>query len=314
MYKKFFGLTRNPFEISPDPYFLFPTKRYKEVLASIYYNLRRRKGFVVLTGEVGTGKTLMVRCLLQALQLQQVSFANVFNPLPSGTEFLRYVAGDLGLKPQDNSKSSVLLALNEFLIARHRKGLTTVLIVDEAQHLLPEVLEEIRLLTNLETSQEKLLQILLVGQPELELRLDSGELRQAKQRIALRCRLDPLSEDEMREYVVQRLRRAGMTEGAESIFPPDAIRHIYQYSHGIPRLINTLCENGLIAAFGCQSLCVTSEMIREVSAEFRLDVEPTKPGDKANGHDQQAAARTMLDLLDVLQRYRARGANPVPLL
>src|ERR1700730_11715281 len=172
MYKKLYGLSRNPFEIAPDPYFLFPTERYNEALAAIFYGIRRRKGFVVITGEVGTGKTLLVRCLLEMLTLRQVSFANVFNPLLSGADFLRYITGDLALKPADHSKSSLLLTLNEFLIARYRRGLTTVLVVDEAQRLSPDVLEEIRLLTNLETSHEKMLQILLVGEPELEQRLD----------------------------------------------------------------------------------------------------------------------------------------------
>ncbi len=316
MYKKFFGLSRNPFEISPDPYFLFPTERHKDALATIYYGIRRRKGFAVMTGEVGTGKTLLVRCLLELLTRQQVSFANVFNPLLSGPEFLRYVVRDLGLKSEDNSKSSLLPTLNEYLIARYRQGLCTVLIVDEAQYLRPEVLEEIRLLTNLETSQQKLLQILLVGQPEIEERLDSSELRQLKQRIALRCRLEPLDEQETGEYIAQRLRRAGMTMGSESVFPAEAISCVYQCSHGIPRLINTLCENALVAGFAHQTKIVTPEMVREVSVEFRLDVEPIKASapTNGNGHDQQAAARTLLELLDSLQKYRARSPNPVPFL
>lgn len=318
MYKKFFSLSRNPFDISPDPYFLFPTERHKDALATIYYGIRRRKGFAVMTGEVGTGKTLLVRCLLELLTRQQVTFANVFNPLLSGAEFLRYVVGDLGLKSPDNSKSCLLPTLNEFLIARYRKGLCTVLIVDEAQYLLPEVLEEIRLLTNLETSQQKLLQILLVGQPELEDRLDSNDLRQLKQRIALRCRLEALDEVETGEYIAQRLRRAGMGVGAESVFPTDAVSSVYRYSHGIPRLINTLCENALVAAFAQQTRIVSPEMVREVSAEFRLDQEPakasTKTNGKGNGQDAQAAAQTLLELLESLRRYRGRSANPVPFL
>src|ERR1700736_616121 len=302
MYKTFFGLKRNPFEISPDPYFLFPPDRYNEALASIYYGIRRHKGFVVLTGEVGTGKTLLVRCLLELLTRQQISFANVFNPVLSGLEFLRYVSDDLGLKPVDYSKTSLLRTLNEFLIARYRKGLTTVLIVDEAQHLLPEVLEEIRLLTNLETSEQKLLQILLVGQPELEPRLDSAQLRQLKQRIALRCRLEPLEEQETRNYIFQRLRRAGMSDGAESVFPPETIHAVYQYSRGIPRLINTLCENSLVIAFARQQRSVTEEMIREVSVDFRLECDSDKVYETTQS-DQRTAARTLLELLESLQRY-----------
>jgi len=238
----------------------------------------------------------------------------VFNPLLSGQEFLRYVVRDLGLKSEDNSKSSLLPTLNEYLIARYRQGLFTVLIVDEAQYLRSEVLEEIRLLTNLETSQQKLLQILLVGQPEIEERLDSSELRQLKQRIALRCRLEPLDEKETGEYIAQRLRRAGMTMGPESVFPTETINCVYQCSHGIPRLINTLCENALVAAFAHQTKIVTPEMVHEVSTEFRLNIEPIKAPANGNGQDQQAAARTLLELLDSLQKYRARSPNPVPFL
>jgi type II secretory pathway predicted ATPase ExeA len=312
MYKKFFGLTRNPFEISPDPYFLFPTERHKDALASICYGLGRRKGFVIMTGEVGTGKTLLIRCLLELLKRQQVSFAHVFNPVLSGVEFLQYVVADMGLKSPDGSKSSLLPTLNDHLIARYRKGLCTVLIVDEAQYLRPEILEEIRLLTNLETSQQKLLQILLVGQPELEDRLDSPGLRQLKQRIGLRCRLQAFDEQETTQYIAQRLRRAGMAEGAESVFPAETIRVIYQYSQGIPRLINTLCENGLVAAFAHQTKSVSVDMVRAVSAEFRLDQEQAKapPGGNGNGIDVQTAAKV---LLEFIQRYGEHSAKPVAL-
>jgi len=311
MYNTFFGLKRNPFEISPDPYFLFPTERYNEALASIYYGIRRRKGFVLMTGEVGTGKTLLVRCLLELLTRQQITFANVFNPLLSGIDFLRYVSDDFGLKVPDPSKSSLLRTLNEFLIARYRKRLTTVLIVDEAQHLLPEVLEEIRLLTNLETSQEKLIQILLVGQQEFEPRLDSVHLRQLKQRIAVRCRLEPLEEQETRDYIIQRLRRAGMTEGAGSVFPPETISVVYRYSRGIPRLINTLCEYSFIIAFAKQQRSVTPEIVREISAEFRLECESDKVCGKTNGHEQQAVARTLLEMLESLQQFRTPAKSNV---
>jgi general secretion pathway protein A len=308
MYKKLYGLSRNPFEIAPDPYFLFPTERYNEALAAIFYGIRRRKGFVVITGEVGTGKTLLVRCLLEMLTLRQVSFANVFNPLLSGADFLRYITGDLGLKPADHSKSSLLLALNEFLIARYRRGLTTVLVVDEAHQLSLDLLEEIRLLTNLETSHEKLLQILLVGQPELEQRLDYTDLRQLKQRIALRCRLEPLAENETRDYIIKRLQRAGMTEGAESVFPPETTSEIYHHSHGIPRLINTLCENSIITAFARQIFSVTPAIVREISTEFRLGREMAKASSETDGQDSETG-KTLLLLLEQLQRYRFNSAS-----
>ncbi len=168
MYKAFYNLKRNPFELTPDPSFLFPTTSHNEALASLYYGVRRRKGFVVMTGEVGTGKTLLVRCLLQLLKGTNVSYAYVFNSRLSSAEFLQYVAGDFGLPFSGKTKSELLLELGSFLVARHQKELTTLLVADEAHHLSAEVLEEIRLLTNLETAHGKLLQILLVGQPELD--------------------------------------------------------------------------------------------------------------------------------------------------
>ena len=300
MYKRFFGLRRNPFEISPDPYFLFLTDRHNEALASIYYGICRRKGFVLMTGEVGTGKTLLVRCLLELLTRQKVGFANVFNPLLSASEFLRYVVGDLGIKPVDTSKASLLLELNNFLIARHRKGLTTVLVVDEAQNLPPDVLEEIRLLTNLETSKQKLLQILLVGQPELERKLDSANLRQLKQRIALRCHLEALHKDEVRDYVARRLTLAGLSTNAEEIFSPDALQIIYHYSQGIPRLINTLCENSLIAAFAHRSPSVSGAMVEEISAEFRLG-RWAQPAENTGVDETLVAAKFLLQVAESLK-------------
>src|SRR2546430_14118038 len=205
MYKNFFKLRRNPFEITPDPSFLFPTHRHNEALAALYYGVRRHKGFVVLTGEVGTGKTLLVRCLLQLLRGTGVTYAYLFNSHLSSLEFLQYAAADFGLQTSGKGKAELLLELGTFLVNRHQKKLTTVLVADEAHHLSEEVLEEIRLLTNLETPQGKLLQILLVGQPELDEKLDSTELRQLKQRIALRSQLLPLDLEETRGYIVRRL-------------------------------------------------------------------------------------------------------------
>ncbi len=270
MYEKAFGLNRKPFEITADPYFLFPTAQHNEALASIYYGVQRHKGFVVLTGEVGTGKTLMVRCLLDLLHQQRVVFAYVFNTRLSPLEFLRYVTGDLGLASAGQDKSELLLALNHHLIARHNKGQTTVLVVDEAQHLTWDVLEEIRLLTNLETAQQKLLQILLVGQPELDEKLESADLRQLKQRIALRCRLEPLRKHETEAYILRRLRLAGANSHAGTLFPDQTMAAIYRYSRGVPRLINVLCDNALTIAYGRQLSCVVSTIIDEVSKDLRL--------------------------------------------
>lgn len=220
MYKQFFHLSRNPFELSPDPSFLFGTPKYNEALASLFYGIRRRKGFLVLTGEVGTGKTLLLRCLLRMLPASQVSSAYLFNPLLTPVQFLQYILGDLSL-PLKVSRNEILHELYAYLIERNRRGLTTVLVVDEAHHLSSEVLEEIRLLTNLETEQ-KLLQIVLAGQPELDDKLDSSELRQLKQRVALRCLLNPLSPEETFAYMQRRLDVAGAVNG-DALLPKETL-------------------------------------------------------------------------------------------
>jgi general secretion pathway protein A len=270
MYKSFYGLTKYPFDISPDPTFFCETSRHNEVLASLYYGVQRRKGFVMVTGEVGTGKTLLARCLFALLKRDQISFAYVFNPLLSPQDFLQYVMGDLGLRSANKGKADLLFDLNRFLIARYRQGSTVALIIDEAHLLSCELLEEIRLLTNLETGQQKLLQILLIGQPELERKIDSQELRQLKQRIALRCRLNPLSATEARQYILRRLALAGAGEQAKTTFPDATLSLIYEYSCGTPRLINTICENALITGFATKSPGIGPELIEEVARDLCL--------------------------------------------
>ncbi len=233
MYKQYFGLTRNPFEISPDPFFYHPTPRHNEALANLHYGVGRRKGFIVITGEVGTGKTLLVRCLLSELRKNNIAFGYVFNPLLPVVEFFQYIMADLGLPYSGRTKTEMLLDLNRFLIQRHARGLITALVVDEAQALRNELLEEIRLLTNLETSQQKLLQIVLMGQPELEMVLDSPELRQLKQRVSLRCQLQPLDGPQTHAYVLSRLERAGAPK-EPPIFTEEALDKVFEYSSGIP--------------------------------------------------------------------------------
>ena len=272
MYKAFYGLKRNPFEITPDPSFLFPTGRHNEALASLYYGVRRHKGFVVLTGEVGTGKTLLLRCLLQALKKSSdVAYAYVFNGRLSPVEFLQYIVTDFGLPGASNNKGELLLQIAHYVVSRSQKRLTTVLVVDEAHHLSTEILEEIRLLTNLETEHEKLLQILLVGQPELDDKLDSANLRQLKQRIALRSHLLPLDSKETSGYIQRRLQLAGCAYPS-SLFPPETIAAVYQHSQGLPRLINTVCENALIAGYSRQMKSVGPEIVDDIARDFRLDV------------------------------------------
>ncbi len=312
MYKSFYNLRRNPFEITPDPSFLFPTPRHNEALASLYYGVTAHRGFVVLTGEVGTGKTLILRSLLGLLQRRDVAFALIFNPTLSPLEFLRYIAGDFGLPAAGKAKDELIHVLNGFLLQRHQKGLTTILVVDEAHQMSAEILEEIRLLTNLETSQQKLLQIVLAGQPELDQKLDSHELRQLKQRIALRCHLDPLSATETSQYMRRRLGIAGAPAAVE-IFSGPAIEAVFLHSRGIPRLINTICENALLAGYAKHAGTITSEIIEGVARDLRLGVVVADP--KGNGglrlsqeQEQNELLLAVKTLLDV--RDRIKGADP----
>jgi general secretion pathway protein A len=311
MYKRFYNLQRNPFEITPDPSFLFATKKHNEALAALYYGVRRRKGFVVMTGEVGTGKTLLVRCLLEILNRANVAYAYVFNPRLSAVEFLQYIAGDFGLATAGKNKSELLLDLSNYVIARHQKSLTTVLVVDEAHHLSTDLLEEVRLLTNLETPHQKLLQILLVGQSELDDKLDAINLRQLKQRIALRSYLGALSLDETKGYMYRRLQLAGNPDPAQ-LFPMDTILEVHRHSRGIPRLINTLCENALIHGYAQQASSVTPKIVEEIATDFRLGVvhaaagEPSKDDHAA---EVQRAARNLLDLYASLQRAQRSAGD-----
>jgi len=269
MYKDFYELQRNPFDITPDPASFFSTPRHNEALANLAYGVRWRKGFIVLTGEVGTGKTLLLACLLDLLRRMQIASAYVVNPRLTAGEFLRHVAADLQVPTRARDKSELLSDFNRFLIDRCRRGSTTVLIVDEAHLLEWEVLEEIRLLGNLETAQEKLLQTVLVGQPELGRNLDSPQLRQLKQRVMLRCELQPLRECEIHPYIERRLAVAG-AKPDKVIFHPRSVELIYDYSGGIPRIINMTCENALVIGCAQRLRTIGPSIIEEVAADFHL--------------------------------------------
>lgn len=300
MYKSFFALNRNPFDLTPDPACFVATRRHNEALAVLYYGVRSHKGFVVVTGEAGTGKTLLLRCLLQSLQdSPDISYSYVFNSRLSTDDFLQFVLTDFGLAVSGKTKGELLQEFRGFLTSRMEKHLTTVLIVDEAHHLSEELLEEIRLLSNLETNDAKLLQIVLIGQPELDDKLDSHSLRQLKQRIALRTHLAPLDINETADYIGGRLQIAGADSQRDPIFPIEVIPAIYSYSRGLPRLINTICENGLIAAYAQQSMTVTRGMVENVAKEFRLDVASDAEGDEQamNDADMDKAANLFLDKL-----------------
>jgi general secretion pathway protein A len=272
MYKAHFHLTRNPFDLTPDPNCFVPTPKHNEALAALYYGVRRHKGFVVVTGEVGTGKTLLLRCLLRLLQnSKDIAYAYLFNSRLSPIEFLQYVLSDFGLPASGKNKCELLIDLSKYLLERGSQRMTTVLIVDEAHDLPADTMEELRLLSNLETTDDKLLQIVLVGQPELDKKLDSNELRQLKQRIALRAHLGALTMQQTQEYIDQRLRIAGAEQNGTPLFSPESVNAIFKYSRGFPRLINTICENSLIGAYARQLSTISVNIVEDVANEFRLE-------------------------------------------
>ena len=271
MYNSFFKLQTSPFGTSPDPRFLYMMPHTREALACLEYGISARKGFTVLTGEVGTGKTTLLRRALSSFRDRRISTSFVFNPRLDVIDFLEFVLTDFGLIPASRTKSGMLLQLNRWLIERYRMEETCVVVVDEAQNLSWDLLEEIRLLTNLETSSEKLLQIVLSGQPELEEKLRHPSVRQLRQRVSLWCRTQALTDAQTHAYVAERLRIAG---ASWALFSPTALDLVHRYSRGIPRLINLICEHALIVAYVEQARQVTNTMVDGVAAELELETQP----------------------------------------
>jgi type II secretory pathway predicted ATPase ExeA len=273
IYCQHFGLKREPFSISPDPSFLYLSDSHKEALAQLVYGINTRRGFVVLTGEVGTGKTTLIQCLLEELN-GTTKTALIFNMIFGPQDLLRYVCEKFGLVTNhDNHRQlhDYISLLESFLVDCYQNGKNVALIIDEAQNLSSEVLENVRLLSNFETAQEKLLQILLVGQPELGNRLNRADVRQIKQRVALRHHLSPLNLTECERYIAKRLEIAG---GGMSLFPAHTIAATHKYTGGIPRLVNILCDNGLLAAYGSHKTSVDPTMIADIALELQLSASP----------------------------------------
>ncbi|HET7106200.1 MAG TPA: AAA family ATPase [Candidatus Acidoferrum sp.] len=304
MYKSFYGLKENPFNVNPDPRFLFLTKQIEEALTGLMYGIQTRKGFITLTGEVGTGKTTLINRLLDWLHHRRARTAFLFNSRMNSSQLFDFILAEFDIPCESKSKSQQLLKLNHWLLERYRDGETVVLIIDEAQNLTYPVLEEIRLLTNLETSTEKLLQIVLSGQPELEEKLKLPQLRQLRQRIMLRCRTTPLSEEQTGEYITERLRIAGAS--GEPIFSPKTIEAIHVYSLGIPRVINLLCEHSLVNGFVDQQRPIQPKIVEDVAHEFQLDeVEPVAPTGAAKIDSDVYNSEVFLQNLgEALSRFR----------
>ncbi len=277
MYEQFFGLKERPFNVTADPAFLFFSRRHKEAFSHLIYGIKERKGFLEITGEIGAGKTTLCKALLNSLD-KNVKTALILNPDLSKIQLLKTVLEDLGVAVERNSGAFLTAKLNEFLITQLSEGNNVVLIIDEAQNLKSSLLEQIRLLSNLETEKEKLLQIVLVGQPELRQKLRSPKLTQVRQRISVRYHILPLDRDEIEQYIKHRLSVAGSESSVR--FSPQAIELIYQYTQGIPRLINILCDKALLAAFVQETRFISKQLLANCIEELEGNINKKEKDDE----------------------------------
>ena len=312
MYRAFYGLKENPFNVSPDPRYLFLTKQIEETLSSLMYGIETKKGIIALTGEVGTGKTTLVNRLLDWLHQRGTKSAFLFNSRMNSSQLFDFVLAEFDIPCESRSKSQQLLKLNQWLLERFRAGETAVLILDEAQNLTFPVLEEIRLLTNLETSTEKLLQIVLSGQPELEEKLNLPQLRQLRQRIMIRCKTSHLTKEETHNYILERLKIGGAAAGQPHIFSA-ATDTVHLYSLGVPRVINLLCEHSLINGYVEHQRPIQPKIVEDVAREFQLDVvEPTaSPEALRTSAELYNSEAFIQNLGEALSRFRL---SPTPSL
>ncbi len=269
MYLDYYGLTEPPFDITPNPRFLFYSAKHREAFNHLLYGIRERKGFVQLTGEVGAGKTTLCRAMLEQLD-DRYATALILNPVMSADELMKAVAVEFGLPVNGLDRLDTLAVINQFLLQQVERGLDTVLIIDEAQDLTDELLEQVRLLSNLETDNRKLLQIVLLGQPELRARLNNPRLRQLRQRITVRYHLLPLSGPEVTQYVEHRLQVSG-ANGAPNFSRP-ALWRVCRYSQGIPRLVNAVCDKALLAGFVQQREQIGFQMVGQAIRELEGDI------------------------------------------
>jgi len=269
VYLEFFGLTRAPFDITPNPRFLFHSSKHREAFNHLLYGIRERKGFVQLTGEVGAGKTTLCRALLEQLD-SNFSTALILNPVLNPDEMMKAIAMEFGLDVQGRDRLETVSAISGFLLNQIEAGRETVLIIDEAQNLTEELLEQVRLLSNIEMDDRKLLQIVLLGQPELRDRLNSPRLKQLRQRITVRFHLAPLTRAEVAQYIRHRLQVSGAHAGPKFSLP--ALWRIFNYSGGIPRLVNAVCDKALLASFVKRSQLISYSMVGRAIRELEGDI------------------------------------------
>jgi general secretion pathway protein A len=272
MYEAFFALKAKPFAIASNPSFLYLSQRHKEALSYLTYGIKERMGFIAITGEVGTGKTTICRALLDQLD-ERTKTAFIFNSSLTELQLLQTIIDDFGIETQKKGRAALFSELNRFLIQQLALNHNVVLIIDEAQNLSPQLLEQIRMLSNLEAENEKLLQIILVGQPELREKLNSPELRQLRQRIAVRYHIEPLNREEVPFYINHRLNHAG-ANGMGPVFEPKALDELFRYSGGIPRLINIVCDKALLMAYVLEQRNITHDIVKQSIHEIKGGYEP----------------------------------------